>query len=508
MNIILQEYENIIRDNNTAQLQLNNILDNITKNTNELLINEVLHGNLDFSILEEKGFKNIKRIIFSVKGEVTEIINLPSQLEILHCNDQFLLNLTNLPSHLQELHCKDNHINFIDLTKCTKLKVLQISNNQLQIVDNLPPLLEELYCNDNQIKTLNLINNHKLRVLHTSNNKTIIIIGIPPSIVDFVSENNPYIEINTCINGEGQPPATQDSQMKKVNYMESLNDYFKLKNKYEMKLHEMRRKAFHKGSSSINGKRLASRIVPKCIRCNKSGGTIFNYKDRRYTAVCGNTEHPCELNIEIYNSSFTNNEKYLELAKDALNELKLEIIQQKMDTVFNYTTKSSATNLFKKLMNEYNDFNKTYSELFTKHNDLYYGEIRKECIEKKTVHIFELILSVKKLLNEYKKTDNPNILKTAVDIQVKELFPEIHNLRMLKYEIMEMNLCSLTKKSQNIFNNFNEVRGEENLDGPFENETGIKIDDINGSVLVQYPLSLHKIEYNLRNAPPRVIKYN
>jgi hypothetical protein len=46
--------------------------------------------------------------------------------------------------------------------------------------------------------------------------------------------------------------------------------------------------------------------------------------------------------------------------------------------------------------------------------------------------------TMNKLLEEYEKTNNKEILRNAVEIQVKEIIPEMENLRRLKYELMEM----------------------------------------------------------------------
>ena len=502
MNFILKEYENIIKNNNTAQLQLIYILENTPKNINELIINEVLHGNLDFSILEEKGFNNLKNIIFSMKGEVTEIIGLPSYIQKLHCNDQFLLQLTDLPTDLYDLDCKNNHIQNINLLKCTKLKKLQISNNHIETIEHLPSSLEELYCNDNQIKSLNLIHLTHLHILHTSNNKTIIIIGLPPSVVDFVSENNPRIEFENCTD---DTPATNTELQNKINYLESLNKYFKLKNKYEQQLYTEKRKIYLKKQKSILSKKPLKQttFIAKCINCKQKGGSIFKCQDRTYTAVCGNTNSPCNLNIEIYTSRYFNNEEYLKVGRESLEEIKTDIICKKMDAVFNYTSNSVASQSFKNLINEYEDNHQQYTKTLEQHNNNYYGDVRQKCIEDKTKQIFEIILAIKKLLNEYSKTDNLNILKTAVEIQIKELFPEIYNLRMLKYEIMEMNHIFFDNKLQNIMNTFNEIRGEQIEK---ENNEANNLDNnINGSVLVQYITALHKIESHYTS--PKVVKF-
>jgi hypothetical protein len=78
-------------------------------------------------------------------------------------------------------------------------------------------------------------------------------------------------------------------------------------------------------------------------------------------------------------------------------------------------------------------------------------------------------------LKEYENTQNREILKQAVYIQIKEIQPEIRNLRNLKYEIMELN--------EQIENNKRKYS------------------------LYQYPVELTKLDSNI-GEPHRVIKFN
>ena len=65
MDLIKEKRETIIKDNNTAQERLNDILENLPKSSEVLEITEqnLLHGDLDFSVLQELGMGNITTII-------------------------------------------------------------------------------------------------------------------------------------------------------------------------------------------------------------------------------------------------------------------------------------------------------------------------------------------------------------------------------------------------------------------------------------------------------------
>lgn len=469
MNIIIERREDIIKNNNTAQEELNGILDNLDNSIDELIIYNSLYGNLDFSVLETNGFKRIKTIIFDKEGEITNISNLPSNLKKLVCSKQYLMDLENLPETLVELDCRQNYISHIDFSPLKKLKVLQISDNQFEKLENLPDTLEELYCNNNKIRKLNLTNTTQLRILHSSNNKTLIIEGVPSSIVDFVSENNPFIDIeydNLNI-GSLDSEKNEERNQNKIEYIDSLYDYFKLKKEYEDELHNARKKVFEKQSNKKIGRKEAMRVKGKCVNCKRPVNTIFTIKNKSYIAMCGDINKPCGLKIEIYNGVHYPN-SFIYINKESLDNTKTMIIKQKLDTIFNYISNEESAKIFKKIMEEYNFYNSDFYNLLEKCNDIYSNKLRNDLIERKTAQIFELISSIKELVTEYEKTENRELLKNAIEIQVKELNPEIHNLRMLKYEIMEF--------------------------------------DTNTNSLIQKYASLQKMEHNVAE-PPSVVKW-
>ena len=121
MNIIREQRETTIRENNTAQAELLRILETKEKRINELSIAESLHGDLDFSVLEDEGFSHIKKIVLS-PGEITNIRNLPDDLISLVCSQQLLTELEKLPSSLEELDAKRNYLVRINLSKNKNLR--------------------------------------------------------------------------------------------------------------------------------------------------------------------------------------------------------------------------------------------------------------------------------------------------------------------------------------------------------------------------------------------------
>lgn len=492
MNIILEERENIIQNNNTAQETLLSILENSEPSLREIAIHQSLHGNLDFSVLKNRGFKNVKSILLLEKGEITSISNLPEGLEKLVASHQYLIELENIPLSIKEIDIQHNFINDLDISRLKNLIKLEVSDNHLNKLENIPDSLEELYCNNNRINLLNLKDLLKLRVLHTSNNKTIIIENLPPSIVDFKSENNPFIEIeynNLHSSKESNIKNKSIDPEEKINYIESISEYFKLKKKYEDNNFIDKKKIFQRASSKKQGKKNVSRWIPKCVQCKQTGGTLFTKKNNTYFAVCGNKKSPCNLNIEIYNGKFYNIHEFMTtIGLEELTDIKEDIMKLKLDNIFNYENEEVAMKKFKESLQEFSYFNIEYTELIEKNNLLYKDEIREDLIMRKTQHIYDLITAIKELMTQYKKDGNGQLLKTAIEIQVKELNPEIHNLRMLRYEIMEMK-----------HNNFKKASKSDDAEG--------EASEIKETQLYQRYSSLNKMDI-LMGRPPNVVKFS
>ena len=472
-NVMRTQREYVMAVKNTAQEKLVSILESLNKQTNTIQIKEPLHGDVDFSDLRELGFGNIQTIELS-EGEITNITGLPEKLKKLICPKNLLFNLDDLPKTLTHLNVEKNHISSLDLLELNELEVLNISFNQFANIDDLPISLLELYLQNNLLTFLDLHGLSQLKTLNVSDNKITVIENLPESVVTLLVDNNPSIEFR---NSEIVPkPADSETSYEdneqKLNYQSALHEYFKLKQKYENKTYEMKRNAYDdddkkKEKKTRKEKREAVlKVKPKCVKCGRGVGTIFAKKNNRFTAICGDTKNPCKLDIQIFTGEYTPIQYLLVEMKEEVEDFKEAIIRQKLDTLFNYIDESESVERFKKAIEGFNDVNMLYKELNDKNNELYHNRDKKELIDKKKSDIFVLIEKIRVLLAEYKMKNEPEILKTAVQMQVEELLPEIRNLRILQYEVLEM------------------------------------VDE----TLIKYPVTLAKAE-NTFSEPPRVVKF-
>jgi len=301
MDIVTEQREDIIKENNTAQEQFISILQSLTKNSKEIRIEEALFGDLDFSVLKDLGYGNMKSIILN-DGQVTNISGIPEGILHFECPNNLLIELDELPVSLRHLKISFNHLTTINVAGLDNLETLEISHNKITKLENLPKTLTVLICDNNKLEQLDLDGLTELKVLNVSNNRITLIENLPVGIVDFKMENTPAIEFRNSVLPElrAEHKDAEEELKNHKNYVESLNEFFKLKSEYEKKRSKMMKDAFKKESSKRLGKLAAMSVKPPCINCKRAVGTIFtNRETDKYTAICGDKGNPCNLNIKI-----------------------------------------------------------------------------------------------------------------------------------------------------------------------------------------------------------------
>jgi hypothetical protein len=111
-----------------------------------------------------------------------------------------------------------------------------------------------------------------------------------------------------------------------------VNEYFKMKMKYESQINANKKKILNNVTLSKREKRSEFlKLKPKCINCKRPGGTKFQvvYFDekssdvwdshREYRAECGIIADPCPLDIKLQIGK-------VEQLPDILNSMEKEII--------------------------------------------------------------------------------------------------------------------------------------------------------------------------------------
>ena len=473
MNIIEDQIKDVIENNNRAQVQFENLLNDYSKETNEIIVKEPLYGELDLSVLIVNGFLQVNKIIIE-EGKLTNIENIPQKLpniHVFHCTNNLLKNVENLPASLKELNLDGNELAEIDVSVLDNLKILSLNSNRLTTLENFPETLEELHVNSNQLTQLNFANAPLLKVVNIYDNNILRIENLPESVSELNMENNPDIQfVNSSI--PVQPKNEYRDGKKRMDVYDTLDKYFKLENKYKKNQERAR-------TSTKNKK-----DKPKCVNCERNVGTKFFKKDRHYMAICGDETSPCDLQIDIFMGEYTTIAELMEVFKESTDELKVKIIKQKLDALFNYTSEEESVENFKQTLAEYNDDSEIYKGIMDEYNLHMNNDVTKQLIAKYDKDIYIVTEKIKVLISEFKETNNKQLLTDATNMQLKELNPLIQKRRELAHPIMEMNHYTTEKKQ-------------------------IERDDIYGNEydeLFQYPTTLDKLTSS-SGTEPKVLKF-
>ena len=109
-----------------------------------------------------------------------------------------------------------------------------------------------------------------------------------------------------------------------------------------------------------------------------------------------------------------------------------------MDTLFNYMTEAQSAKQFKQDLEMYQGDEAMYNTYKEYEENVVRDPVRERLIKKKTQEIYKLLHDVRKMMEEYNKSGDKQVLHDAVEKQVSELHTEIEMLRTLKYPVMEM----------------------------------------------------------------------
>jgi len=420
-------------NNNDAQLNFEGLLEKLDpEETTDLTFETPLSGDLNFSVLKDRQFHNIETISFQQPGNVTRLLNIPERVNYIECDNQKLTALDDLPSSLEELYVSNNNIPKFSGKECPKLRILHINNNELTVLEDLPETLEILECENNMLRKLNLEKTQKLKTLKVSNNPLLLLEHVPPTLEHIEMENNPFTEIER----EDGKKYDKKKQEKKVEFLDALYEYFKLKNEYEKKVKKLKKTAFEKGNSKKEGRKLAQQVKVECAHCKKKVGMEFFTKDNTYYAVCGDRKNPCSLHIEIYRGDYYNLDEVMAMEREEMEESREKLVKLKMDSLFGYLSDHHTNIKFKKQMETYNEdaeLNKTTME---KYNSLYNNIQRIHETKEKQKEVYAIMQEIEKLNNDYKEGDNREVLTASVSMQIKDLIPALNNLRWMKYDTM------------------------------------------------------------------------
>ena len=356
-----------------AQETLVNFLNSNGKDISTIHLEGPLSGTLDFAILNKEGYININEILLE-EGQIDKLFNLPITLKTLKCGRNLITSIGDIPVNIIDIDISHNKLKLINLKECLNLKNINVADNNITIFESIPNSIEKINVMNNKIEILDLRGLMNLKSVDYLGNINIQLENIP------LNMNNTYrdgiLKLNNIV--------------EELDYFDALDKYFSLKLRYEEKVRKAKKDIFEKNGKKNNKqtKKDIKNLVIYCIICKKSGGCIFKRDNKTYKGKCGN-KNSC-FEIELSSDNYTSNREieYYE-EKKTYEDMQENIIKQKMDTFFNYITEEESVKQFKKLIEEYSNFEKSYLTTALDYNLAFDYEYRNKIIDKKNYEIDE-----------------------------------------------------------------------------------------------------------------------
>ena len=224
---------------------------------------------------------------------------------------------------------------------------------------------------------------------------------------------------------------------------EALNEYYRLKDKYESVYYDKYIKPIVKNNKSKREKRLEFSRLPKheCINCKRNVGTIFNTFQskeifRKFTAKCGDLSDPCPLDIQIDYAFREQMDVIINSGLRQIENIKFRIIKEKNNALF---FNEKVVDLFNKLTTELKKETENTGFLIES-NILKNNNPEKQLLLKKTIDEFgkEFILPFKEMIGEYMEKNNELKLDEAVKFYINEMIPKLKEIQNAKYDINDV----------------------------------------------------------------------
>uniref|UniRef100_A0A6C0I773 Uncharacterized protein n=1 Tax=viral metagenome TaxID=1070528 RepID=A0A6C0I773_9ZZZZ len=236
-----------------------------------------------------------------------------------------------------------------------------------------------------------------------------------------------------------------EATIDKRNVFDSLNEFYKMKDKYETDFKEKYINPILKSKNSQREKRVAFSKLPKpdCINCKRPVGTVFSIKNatggdftRKFIAKCGDATEPCPLNINIHKGTHFTFETEINKNADYIDEYKKNIIKAKYDMMFGYVAEEIAINNFEQFSIELKDMTNLAGDVIEK-NILVNDNPEKAELLKRSIDTFgnEYIMQFKHIMKEYNETGGEQVVSEAVRFYKEEMLPRLKEIQELKYEI-------------------------------------------------------------------------
>jgi hypothetical protein len=241
-------------------------------------------------------------------------------------------------------------------------------------------------------------------------------------------------------------PKINSQNKENSEYLDKLNEYYRLKNEYESSYNNKKNSILKNESLNIlQKKQKIQKIQRFCISCKNPVNTIFKHEGKYLYAICGSSK-PCALNIKLYKGIFIPLPDLIDIFQESVEENKEQIIRSKLDLLFNFKNENEVITTFNSIKTELNDNLETLLEYKSSYIQITENIDNKSLILAKTESMHKYINNIKEIIKEFNDTNQIQLIREVITIYKEDLLPIFNSLRELKYKYFNMENGTLVRK--------------------------------------------------------------
>lgn len=227
---------------------------------------------------------------------------------------------------------------------------------------------------------------------------------------------------------------------------DALNEYFRLKEKFENEMNVNKRKIMNNPSLSKREKRSEYlKLMPKCVNCRRPSkkGNIFSITFhpsdektdayRTFKSICGNLADPCNLNIEINLGVVEHLDKMIENIRKEISETKNVIINDKNKLLFGLMTTETALENFDTNKSYITDLTSIYESYLDQWNKKIDNADKKAELDDSLILLYQNIDKIKECIQKMNENNDTQFAVDAASIYYTTVQPLMNKIRQLKY---------------------------------------------------------------------------
>ena len=225
----------------------------------------------------------------------------------------------------------------------------------------------------------------------------------------------------------------------------AIDNYYRLKQKYDMSIHKKKQKIISNTSLSSEAKRQKIKEIKKiCVNCGNIGGSIFKNTESSLIAVC-DCNPACNFNINIKRGYFANIRTECYNLYEKIKEIQSSIISTKLDVLFSYRSEDDAIKKFKKLRRDLAGATKLYNTVLKEYLDIVTRGPQAERLGEQKTKLFIAFEQLSEISKTYDRLDKSvdsgnSLLKEMVEKYVNEILPIVTEIRELSYTISKIEI--------------------------------------------------------------------